>query len=104
MTDVKNLRDDELVLMHHDDTDAWFECPAAAVDAWRARGWEVADPEDRPAEPNPAVQERIGFEAQHAESAAEESDEGPAAAAAKKSAKRVTKSTTPAPRGDEEKE
>lgn len=91
---MADKRDDELVLMHHPDTAAWFECPAAAVDAWRARGWEVADPDTKPAEPNPVVEELASFQAELA------------AAAEKPAKKAATKSTAtkPAPSGDEEKE
>lgn len=92
MTYLRELRDDELILLHHVDTSAWFDCPAAAVDAWLARGWEVADPEDRPAEANPVVEELAKFQAEQAK-----------AAAAAKPAKKA-KSTTSAPSGDEEKE
>lgn len=88
---MTDLRDDELVLMHHRDTDAWFECPAAAADAWRARGWEVADPDDRPAEPNPVVEELAAFQAEQAKTAT-------------KPAKKAAKSTTSASSGNEEKE
>lgn len=89
-------RDDELVLMHHADTDAWFECPAAAVDAWKARGWEVADPKDRPAEPNPVVEELAAFQAELATAAVEKP-------AAKKATAKST-ATKSAASGDEEKE
>lgn len=58
MTDPHELRDDDLILMRNTETGGWFDCPAAAVDAWRARGWEVADPDERPAEANPVTEER----------------------------------------------
>lgn len=92
---MAEMRDDERVLLHHPETDAWFDCPAAAVGAWRARGWEVADPADRPAEPNPVVEELAAFQAELAAAA----EEKPAKKAAAKST--VTKS---AASGDEEKE
>jgi hypothetical protein len=91
---MTDLRDDELVLMHNAETDGWFECPAAAVESWRARGWEVADPDERPADPNPVVEELAAFQAESAARAAE----------AAKPAKKAAKSTAPAPSGDEEKE
>lgn len=88
---MADLRDDELVLMHHADTNAWFECPAAAIDAWRARGWEIADPDDRPADPNPVVEELAAFQAAEQAKAA-------------KPAKKAAKSTASASSGDESKE
>lgn len=91
---MAELRDDELVLLHNPETGGWFECPAAAVEAWRARGWGVADPEERPAEPNPVVEELAAFQAEQAR----------AAEVAGKPAKKAAKSTVPAPSGDDEKE
>jgi hypothetical protein len=89
---MTDLRDDELVWMHNAETGGWFECPAAAVQAWQARGWEVADAKERPAEANPVVEELAAFQAERAK------------AAAAKPAKRAAKSTAPASSGDEEKE
>jgi len=92
---MTELRPDELVWMRHTDPEhaGWFQCPAAAVAAFEARGWQVAD-EDPPPEPNPAVVELAAFQAEQAKSAS----------AAAKPAKRAPKSTVPASSGDEEKE
>lgn len=89
---MTDLRDDELVWMCHTDPDhnGWFQCPAAAVAAFEARGWEVAVGEP-PAEPNPATAELAAFQAEQAKAAA-------------KPAKKAAKSTTSAASGDEEKE
>lgn len=88
---MTDLRDDELVWMRHTDPDhsGWFQCPAAAVPAFEARGWVVADGEP-PAEPNPVTAELAAFQAEQAKAA--------------KPAKRAVKSTTSAASGDEEKE
>jgi hypothetical protein len=90
---VMKLRDDELLWMRHTDPEhaGWFQCPAAAVEAFRARGWELAEG-DPPPEPNPAVAELAAFQAEQAK------------AEAAKPAKKAAKSTTSATRDDEEKE
>lgn len=103
MIAMAELRDDELVLMHNAETGGWFECPAAAVEAWQARGWEVADPDERPAEPNPVTEELTAFQVEQAAKAAEAAKSAKKSEA-DKSARKAAKSTTSATRGDEEKE
>lgn len=91
---MADLRDDELVWMRHTDPEhnGWFRCPAAAVDAFRARGWEVADGEP-PAEPNPVTAELAAFQAEQA-----------AKAEAAKPVRKSAKSAASAASGDDEKE
>lgn len=107
---MTDMRDDELVWMHHTDPDhdGYFQCPAAAVPAFEARGWERSDP---PEEHNPVTAEHNAWLAELAATreleAAEEAKAAATAKSAKKataSAKSATKSTTSAARGDEPKE
>lgn len=87
---MDDKRDDEFVWMRHTDPElpGWFQCAAAAVPAFEARGWEVADPDERPAEENPVVAELAAFQAGQAKATA-------------KPAKKAVKSSTSAPSGDE---
>lgn len=91
---MTDLRDEDLVLMRHTDPEhtGWFRCPAAAVAAFEARGWEVAEG-DPPPEPNLAVAELAAFQA-----------EQEAKAAQGKPARKAAKSTAAASSGDDEKE
>lgn len=40
--------------LRHPETGGYFHCPGDAVDGWKSRGWEEAEP---PQETNPAVVE-----------------------------------------------
>lgn len=84
------------VWMHHPANPAgYWQCPNEGVADHLARGWELCDP---PQEPNPAVAERLAFEAELAEKAQAEAK---AAAAADKKSARAAKS---AARSDETQE
>lgn len=50
------------IWLRHPQTDGYFHCPAPAIDDWLELGWERAD--EPPAEANPVVAERIGWEQQ----------------------------------------
>jgi hypothetical protein len=75
----------------HRDTGLFWQCPNGALDHFKLLGWEPTD--ERPAEPNPAVDERRAWEAERARLTEEE-------AAAPKAAK--PKSTKAAASGDPE--
>lgn len=69
---------DERVWLRHKETGHLFDCPAAAVDDWVELGWEPTD--ERPAEVNPVVAERLAWEAEQraaAEAAAADPPEQP---------------------------
>lgn len=53
---------DERVWLRHKDHGGFFDCPAGAVDDWADVGWEPTD--ERPVEVNPAVAERLAWEAE----------------------------------------
>ena len=55
---------DERTWLRHKDTGHFFHCPAEAVPEFAELGWEPTD--ERPAEPNPMVAERIAWEAEQA--------------------------------------
>jgi hypothetical protein len=66
-----------------------FRCPADAVEAWQARGWQ---PCDEPAEVNPATAEAIAWRKQQAAMAAERmADEKAAEWAAEQATKKQAK-------------
>ena len=60
--------DDDFVWLKHPNTGGHFRCPAAAVDDWLDRGWEVAD--EPPAEPNPVAAEHLAWREQQDQAAA----------------------------------
>ncbi len=53
---------DERVWLRHNETGHLWECPAGAVEDWADMGWEPTD--ERPAEVNPVVAERVAWEAE----------------------------------------
>jgi hypothetical protein len=73
------------------DTGAFWQCPNGVLEVYAQLGWEPTD--ERPVEPDPAVDEKRAWEAEQARLAAEE-------AAAAKAAK--PKSTKAAASGDPE--
>lgn len=75
----------------HIDTGHFWQCPNGVLEVYRQLGWEPTD--ERPAEPDAAVDERRAWEAEQARLAEEE-------AAAAKTAK--PKSTKAAASGDPE--
>lgn len=85
------------VWMHHPaNPDGYWQCPVEGVEDFLARGWELSDP---PPEPNPAIAERLAFEAELAaqaetDAAQAKADARTEAAAEKKRATKATKSAT----------
>lgn len=53
--------------VRHREHGGYWQCPDGALDAMAELGWEVVDPATVPPEPNPAVAERIAWEAEQAE-------------------------------------
>lgn len=47
--------------VRHTETGGYWQCPNDALDVYLAKGWEITDP---PAEPNPAIAERLAWQAQ----------------------------------------
>lgn len=79
--------------VRHRDHGGFWQCPDGALEAMAELGWEVVDPALVPPEPNPAVAERVAWEAEQAE----------IAQAAEQSA-RKSKPTRAASRGESEQE
>lgn len=55
---------DERTWLRHKETGHFFHCPTDAVADWADLGWEPTD--ERPADPNPVVAERLAWEAEQA--------------------------------------
>lgn len=83
---------DERVWLKHKDTGHLWDCPAGAVDDMADLGWEPTD--ERPAEVNPVVAERVAWEAEQ-RAAAE------AAAAQQPPEQSITAPAGPAPETEE---
>jgi hypothetical protein len=60
----------------HRDTGAFWQCPNGVLEIYVELGWEPTD--ERPVEPDPAVDERRAWEAEQARIAAEEAAAKPA--------------------------
>lgn len=71
--------DDDFTWLHHPDTDGYFRCPNAAVKAWTARGWELAEgppPEEDKTRDEPMLAAlREALEAEQAPPTSEPEDE-----------------------------
>lgn len=60
---------DERIWLRHDETGAYFHCPAEAVEDWQALGWEPGE-EPEP-EVSPVVAENLAWRVEQSSAEAE---------------------------------